>query len=328
MLERIRWGILGTGSIANAFAKALAVLPDAELVAVGSRTDGGAERFGEEHGVLHRHASYRALADDPDVDVIYVASPHPWHAEDSLMALEGGKAVLCEKAFTLNAREAQDVIARARAKKLFLMEAMMTRHLPIYHRVRKWVGEGRIGEVRLIECDRCIRIPFNPEGRHFKMELGGSALLDVGIYPLSFATSILGVHPEQVKGVAEIGAAGADEQAAVLLKYRNGAIADLNFALRTAKPARANVFGTEGYIEIHEPVWKPTRATLYSNEGEPETAELAMESNGLNYEGAEVMRCIREGLTESPVMPLDDTLAIMRMMDSLRAEWGVRYAGE
>jgi dihydrodiol dehydrogenase / D-xylose 1-dehydrogenase (NADP) len=328
MSATIRWGILSTGSIANAFARALQAAPGARLGAVGSRTQAGADTFADEHNVPRRHGSYQALAADPEVDVVYVASPHPWHAEHALMCLERGKAVLCEKAFTINAREAETVIAAARRNKRFLMEAMMTRHLPIYHRVRAWVNEGRIGAVRLIECDRCINIPWNPDGRHFNLELGGSALLDVGIYPLSFAASILGANPEQVRSVAEIGPAGADEQAAVLLKYRGGAIANLNFALRTAKPAQVNVYGTDGYLEIHEPAWKPTSATLHTTDGEPETVELPMENNGLNYEAVEVMRCMREGLAESPVMPLDETLAIMRIMDGLRAEWGIRYPSE
>jgi len=275
-----------------------------------------------------RSGSYEAWAPDADVDATYVATPHPMHEANALLCLEHGKAVLVEKAFTINARQAERVISKAREKGLFLMEAMMTRHLPVYHRVREWIREGRIGTVRLIECDRCIRIPFNPEGRHFEKALGGSALLDVGIYPLSFVASILGAGPEEMHGVAAIGETGVDEQAAVVMKYPGGAIGNINFALRTAKPAQVNVYGDEGYIEIHDPAWKAGTATLYTNDGKPETIDAPMEHNGLQYEAAEVMRCMRAGLTESQVMPLDETLAIMRLMDTLREAWGVRYDGE
>lgn len=328
MASTLRWGIMSTGGIANAFAQALRSLPDADIAAVGSRTQDAADAFGDAYSIGRRHGSYEALAEDPDVDVIYIATPHPYHAENALLCLQHGKAVLLEKAFTINAREAEAVIGLARERRHFLMEAMMTRHLPVYHQVRRWVRDGRVGDVRLVECDRCIRIPFNPEGRHFKKALGGSALLDVGIYPISFATSILGVEPEAVRSVAEIGTTGVDEQAAVLMKFSGGAIANLNFALRTAKPAQVNIYGTDGYIEIHDPAWKANAATLYTNDGEPEAVNLPMENNGLQYEAAEVMRCLRKGLLESPIMPLDETLAIMRIMDALRTEWGVRFSWE
>ncbi|MBV9849578.1 MAG: Gfo/Idh/MocA family oxidoreductase, partial [Armatimonadetes bacterium] len=282
---------------------------------------------GAEFGAARRYGSYEALAADPDVDAVYVASPHPMHKEDSLLCLNGGKAVLCEKPFTINAAEALQVIGTARARKLFLMEAMWTRFTPVMGKVRELVSQGAIGEVRIVQADFGFRAGFDPKSRLFDPALGGGALLDVGVYCISFASMLLGT-PEQVVGTAHLGESGVDENTGILLRYPKGEIAVLAVAVRANTPQEATVIGTEGKIRIHAPFWIPRALTLSRSGQEDEFIELPYEGNGYNYEAQEVARCVGEGLMESPIMPLDETLAIMQTMDSLRAPWGLKYPTE
>lgn len=321
----IRWGILGTGNIAKQFARGLSVLPDAQLVAVGSRSVETADAFGDAFDVPRRHASYAALAEDPEVDVIYVSTPHPLHAPNTILCLEAGKPVLCEKPFAINAREAESMIAVARRKNLFLMEAMWTRFLPAVAKAREWVDQGRIGEVRMIAADFGFRAGWDEESRLLNREMGGGALLDVGIYPVSLASFFLRRQPTRISGLADIGATGVDEQAAVVLGYDKGELAVLYTAVRTNTPQDAHILGNEGAIRLDPPFWKGTQATLTIHGQDAETVELPYDGNGYNCEAAEVMRCLREGRLESDVMPLDETLAIMRTLDALRAQWNLTY---
>ena len=326
-MTKTRWGILGTGNIASQFARGLAELDDAELVAVGSRTAESAETFGERFNAPRRHGSYAALASDPAVDAIYVATPHPLHHDNTIMCLEAGKAVLCEKPFAINAGQAQSMIATARERGVFLMEAMWTRFLPHMVRLRELLAEGVIGEVRMLQVDFGFRTSFNRQGRLFDPALGGGALLDVGIYPVSLASMIFGT-PERVTGMAHLGETGVDEQSAMIFGYAGGQLALLSQAIRTNSPHEALLLGTNGKIRVHSSWWKATPITL-SVDGKPdELIDLPAVGNGYNYEAAEVGRCLREGRTESAVMPLDETLAIIRTMDEVRAQWGLRYPGE
>ena len=326
-MNKTRWGILGTGRIAGKFAEGLAKLEDADLAAVGSRSAAAAETFGERYDVPRRHASYAALADDPDVDVIYVATPHTYHKENSLLCLQAGKAVLCEKPFTINAREAEEIVTYAREHGLFLMEAMWTRFLPHIDKLRQLLAGGAIGEVRMIKADFIFRTDVDEESRLFDPALGGGALLDVGIYPVSLAAMIFGA-PSRIASLADLGATGVDEQAAIVLGYDDGQLAVLTAAIRTAGPHEALILGTEGSIRLHEPWWRPTQMTLARNGQPDELIDEPAVGNGYNYEAAEVMRCLREGRTESDVISLDESLSIMRTLDAIRAQWGLRYPGE
>lgn len=324
----IRWGILGTGRIANTFATALAELPDAELVAVGSRTQESAQQFADKYGAPHRHGSYQALANDPDVDAVYVATPHPLHRENSVLCLGTGKAVLCEKPFAINAGEAEGVIAFARQRGVFLMEAMWPRFLPLWVTVRQLLADGAIGEVRMLAADFGFRTAPNPQHRLLDPALGGGALLDVGVYVISLASMIFGGAPSQVTGLAHLGETGVDEQSAMVLGYEGGRLALLAAAVRTRTPVEATIMGTDGLIRIHPRWYTPTGLTL-SRPGQPdEEIEAPIAGNGYGYEAIEVGRCLREGLTESATMPLDETLAIVRTMDRLRAQWGLHYPME
>jgi dihydrodiol dehydrogenase / D-xylose 1-dehydrogenase (NADP) len=326
MADRIRWGILGAGYIANAFATGLQALSDAELVAVGSREAEKAEAFGAKYHIPHRHTGYDALVDDPDVDAIYVSTPHPFHHPHTVLALQAGKAVLCEKPFAMNEDEASDMIALARLHKLFLMEAMWTRFLPVMVKIRELIAGGAIGEPRMVTADFGFRTDFNPQGRLFAPELGGGALLDVGIYPISLAFMLFG-KPAHIASQADLGQTGVDEQSAVLFRYDGGQLALLSSATRTNTPQEAVIAGTEGSIRIHSPWWNGRKFTLTKN-GEDEVFAPPTEGNGYNYEAAEVGHCLRAGKLESDVLPLEESRVIMETLDAIRAQWGLKYPGE
>ena len=328
MDNKIKWGILSTGHISKKFAEALAILPDAELAAVASRDIDTARKFAEKYKVSKAYGTYEELADDPDIDVIYIGTPHTFHLENSVMCMRKGKAVLCEKAFTINSIEAREMVRVAREENVFLMEAMITRHVPLIKKVLNWIKEGLIGEVRMVRASRCARGVFPPGARQMNPELGGGSLLDVGVYVISFASMIYQKPPVETVGVSHIGDWGSDEQGIAILKYGNGEIADLSFALRTAAVNEAYSFGTEGYIKIEEVFAVPTRASLVINKQEAEALEEPIIGNALNYEAEEVMRCLRAGLKESPLMPLDESIQIMEIMDNLRKPWGLVYSND
>ena len=327
MKSRTRWGIIGAGGIARKMATALnSISGEAELLAIGSRTQEKADTFGEQFGIPRRYACYEALAADADIDIVYVATPHNYHKDTSLLCLEHGKPVLCEKPIAVNAREAEELIRAAREKRLFLMEAMWTRFLPIMGRFREALGEGVIGEVRAIYADFGFRGGWNPEGRWLNPNLAGGALLDVGCYPISFAHWILGA-PSRIVSLAHIGETGVDEQNAVVLGYDHGQLAIVPSAVRTTMIGEAHVMGTEGAIRLHRHWWCGSRMTIVTPAGE-ETIEAPYEFNGFECQARAAMRCLREGRLESETMPLDESLAIMRTMDEIRKQWGLKYPFE
>lgn len=328
MVDKIRWGILGTGMIAHKFAEGLRVLPDAVLTAIGSRSQAAADRFGDAFDVPHRHATYQDLASDSEVDVIYVSSPHPMHKEDTLLCLEAGKAVLCEKPFTMNSQESEAVIRAARERGLFLMEAMWTRYLPAVVRARQLLAEGVIGEVRMVQADFGFRAEVDPKHRLLNPDLGGGALLDVGIYTVSLASMVFGQQPAEINSQVYLGSTGVDELSGTIFRYPAGQIAVLSSSLQINTPHDAIIIGTKGSIRIHPSFWCTDGMTL-TLDGQPEQVmNLPRVGNGYNYEAAEVMACLRAGKRESEVMPLDETLAIMQTLDRIRALWGLKYPTE
>ena len=325
--KTIKWGILGTGGIASAFAKDLAFAKNTEKTAVGSRTRESATKFAEEHGVSRAYGSYEELVQDSDVDAIYIATPHPFHKENVLACLRAGKAVLCEKPFTMNSGELEEIIQFARDKKLFLMEAMWTRFLPPIVKAREWIDSGKIGEVLLVKADFGFRAPWDPEWRLLNPALGGGALLDVGIYPVSFAAMIFGTNPEKILSSAHIGETGVDEQFSIIMSYPSGKTATLNGALRVGLTNEAYIHGTEGYIRI--PSFHSAKsATLYKDGKEVEAFKDDRKSAGYAFEIDEAGRCLNQGLLESSVIPLDESLEIMKLMDEIRGQWGLKYPFE
>ena len=322
MTEKVRWGVLGPGRIARSFARGLQVLPDAELAAVGSRSQERADAFGDEFDVPRRHPSYEALAQDDGVDVVYVATPHPFHAPCARFCLEAGKPVLVEKPLTINAREALELVQLARHKKLFLMEGMWTRFWPCMYRLRELLREEAIGDVRMLTVDFCFRTAFDPKSRFFDPSLGGGTLLDLGVYCISLSSMVFG-KPVETCGLADVGKTGVDEQAAWVLRYDGGRLAIGCSSLHTCTPHEARLFGTEGSILVHSPWFKPQKMTIKGRE-----MSFPLEGTGFNYEAAAVMECLREGKLEHEVMPLDESVDIMRTMDGLRERWGIVYPTE
>jgi predicted dehydrogenase len=326
-MNRVRWGILGAGSIAGRFSEALAALPEAETLAVGSRSQETADRFAEARGFSRAYPSYEDLAADPDVDIVYVATPHPFHAENMELCLRAGKAVLCEKPFTVNAAEARRLVALARERDLFLMEAMWTRFFPLMGRLRQMLSDGALGELRMLTVDFGFRAELDPSSRLFDPKLGGGAMLDVGVYCVSFASMVLG-RPVRGTGLSHLGETGVDEQFAAILEHGGGRISAITAGTRTASPHEATVLGTEGYARIQSPWWRPEAMTISRPGQKDEVVREPTEENGFEYEAAEVMRCLAQGERESPVMPLDETVDVLEAMDEIRASWGLRYPDE
>lgn len=322
MSDTIRWGILGPGSIARSFATGLQSTPDAELVAVGSRSQERADAFGDEFHVPRRHDSYEALAADDEVDVIYVSTPHPFHLPCARLCLNAGKPVLCEKPLTVNEVGARQLVALAREKGLFLMEGMWTRFYPAMYKLRELLAEGAIGELRMLQVDLGFCAGFNPQSRLFSPDLAGGSLLDVGIYCTSFSSMIFG-EPSEMVGLAEIGQTGVDEQAAWVFKYEGGQLAVCSSAVRTSTLHEAAIFGTDGMIRLPSLWWQPRKLNVKGEE-----MDFSFEGNAFQFEAAAVGECLREGKTESDVMPIDESVAISRTLDTLREQWGVKYPME
>jgi predicted dehydrogenase len=311
-----RWGILGTGGIANTFATDLQRTDSGEVVAVGSRSKESADRFADEFGIGNRHGSYESLVADPDVDVVYVATPHPLHHDNAVLALRAGKPVLVEKPFTMNADEARDVVRVARETGLFAMEAMWTRFLPHIAVIRKWLADGVLGDVVTVTADHGQWFAEDPAFRLFAPELGGGALLDLGIYPVSFASMVLGT-PNRIVAIGDPAFTGVDAQTSMLFGYDGGAQALLTCTLRAKSPTRAAIVGTKARIELDGDFYAPTAVSLITRDGETTTVESDHEGRGLRHQADEVARLLAAGELESPLMPLDETISIMATMDAV-----------
>jgi predicted dehydrogenase len=315
----VRWGILGTGGIARTFAKDLKLTDSGVVTAVGSRSRASADAFGAELDIPTRHGSYEALVADPDVDVIYVATPHPMHHDNAILALRAGKHVLVEKPFTMNADEAREVVAAARETGLFAMEAMWTRHLPHVAVIRDWLAQGVPGDIVTVTADHGQWFAEDPEFRLFAPKLGGGALLDLGVYPVSFASMVLGT-PSRVVALSDPAFTGVDAQTSMLFGYANGAQAVLTCTLRAKSPTRAAIVGTEATIEVDGPFYAPAAVTLTPRIGEPTRVAAPHEGRGLRHQADEVARRLLAGEAESPLMPLDETITIMETMDMVLSQ--------
>jgi predicted dehydrogenase len=320
----VRWGILAAGKIAGSFATALGLVPDAEIAAVAARRPDAARAFAERHGAATAYGDYRSLVEDPLVDVVYVASPHGLHHEHARLALDAGKPVLCEKALTLNAGEARDLVEVARSRRLFLMEAMWMRCNPLIRRLQQVLSTGTLGPVRQVRADLGFVADVPDTDRLLDPALGGGALLDVGIYPLTFAHLFLG-QPRSVAAAATLSDAGVDLNLALALAYDGGAVASLSASLTAVSPRTASIATDVGRFDLGTSFHHPSTATWVSDD-HVETLHERLVGGGLAHEAVEVNRCLRSGEIESPLVPLDETVALMALMDRIRAEVGVRYA--
>ena len=323
----LRWGILATGGIAHAFARDLRTA-GRDLVAVGSRRAEASRAFADEFGIARAHDSYQALVDDPDVDILYIATPHPAHAENAILALEHGKHVLVEKPFTLTQPEAARVRDVARANGLLAMEAMWTRYLPHMIRIREIIAAGTLGEVRALFADHTQRISADPAHRLNAIELGGGALLDLGIYPVSFAWDILG-EPATMTASARLIETGADSEIATTFTHAGGAVSSTISASRSAGPNVAHILGTEARIDIDRVWYTPTSFRVIDPAGDVVEDYVSQhEGRGMQYQALAAERYVADGTLDSDILPLDETVAIMGTLDELRRIVGVHYPQE
>jgi len=327
MTDAIRWGILATGGIARAFTNDL-VLNGFNVQAVGSRSQESADAFAAKFGIPNAHASYEALVADPDVDIIYISTPHPFHAANAALALNAGKHVLIEKPIALNAKEAREIMDLAASKNLLVLEAMWTRFLPHMVRIREILESGVLGEVHTLIADHTQDLPDDPSHRLNAIELGGGALLDLGIYPLSFAYELFG-KPETILATATFKETGADAQVATLFRYPGGQIASTLSASDTKGPNTATILGTEARIDIDEVWYSPTTFRVINSKNEVlESFEAEILGRGMHYEAAEAEQLIQSGLISGSILSTDDSVAIMETLDAVREQIGLRYPGE
>jgi predicted dehydrogenase len=322
MTTPIRWGILSTGQIAAKFVTDLRLLPDAVITAVGSRTEEAAKLFAATHGIPTAYGSWQALAEDPEVDVVYVATPHSGHPAATMTVLEAGKAALTEKPIALDVPLATKLFDAARERNLFLMEAMWTRLNPAVLHARQLVASGAIGRVTTVSADFGFVGPEDRTHRLNARALGGGALLDVGIYPATMAHLFLG-PPDEIRAWADLGPEGTDRNTAMIFGYASGALASLTCSLVGATPMLTVITGTGGRIELPS-VMNPAGLTLYRGD-QAEVIDLSYEGIGYQFEAAEVHRCLRAGLIESPAVPHAESLAVMTTLDRVRAQIGVTY---
>ena len=348
MVTTTTWGIIGPGKIANKFASALKLVPGARLGAVASRNIEKAQTFASTHGAgatsdttqpivgappaIRIYDDYAALAADPAINAVYIATPHGYHAEHAILCLRQGKAVLCEKPLALSAREVGSMIAASREHRAFLMEAMWTRFIPLMDAVTNLISSGQIGVIKYVRADFGFLSPFNPEGRLYNLRLGGGSLLDIGIYPLYLCLQLLG-EPNRITAAGRLSPTGSDETCHAILQYSEGesasaATAVISSTLACQTSLTAEIAGDEGMIRIPSPWYKNDRFE-WNRTGEPVvTVQLEPMVNGFEYQIAEVMRCMEQGLIESPALPHSFSLMMSRTMDAIRAQIGVRYENE
>lgn len=320
MANELRWGIIGTGRIAHAFAAGLRDSRTGSLHGVGSRCQSSAEGFGREFDVSRCYASYQALLDDPEIDVVYVATPNSLHLEHALLALNAGKPVLCEKPFTVNVQESNQLVSEARKQGLFLMEAMWNRFFPITVRLRQMIEAGELGELCMIEADFGFRSTSKEEPLLYDTRFGGGSLLDVGVYGVSLVSMVWG-KPTKIVSSANIGDTGVDEQCAAVLSYDQGRMGVVRSSILADTPQEATFIGDQGRIRIESPFWCPSAMVHSKGDETGQRIELPHTGNGYQYEADEVGQCLLEGRLESRQMPLDESLQIMATMDQIRSCW-------
>ena len=329
MKQKIKWGIIGPGRIARAFAEGLKYSQSGELIAVASRSLDRAKKFSEEWQVPHYFGSYHELASFPEIEAVYIATPHSEHRQASILCMESKKHVLCEKPLAVNAEQIRSMILTAQKENVLLMEGMWSRFPPLMSKVREFVQSGTLGEIFFLQADfGFLPKDRNPKGRLFNPELAGGSILDIGVYPVSFASMILGT-PSSISTVATLAETGVDEIASSILIYENGAHALVHSSLSCETAQEAFIAGTKASIRIHKQCWKPQKLTLRWNQTQKEEIiEIPFTGNGFNYEADHFGYLIQNGIKDSDIMPLKESLSICQTMDKMRADWGLQYPFE
>lgn len=323
-MSTIRWGIAGPGRIAEKVVTDFVHVTDAEVVAVGSRSSDRARAFADRHGIARAHGSYRALIDDPEVDVIYLATPHSEHRDFALAAIEAGKALLVEKSFTSTVAGAEQVIEAARAKGVFVMEAMWTRFQPAYRRLAELIADGSLGEIKMVQADLGAQRAFDPDDRLFSPDLGGGAMLDLGVYVVSFAQALLGT-PSTIEITGTTYDNGVDASFAMSLDFDQRAQASLMASFTAGSPGAAVVAAENGWVRVEPRFHHPASLTVKLGSDDPEEFHLPPIGQGYAHEFIEVTECLKVGKLESEVMPLDDTLAVQRIMNAGCEQLGLHH---
>lgn len=323
-METIRWGIIGAGGMADVMAADFRFVRGAEIVAIGSRDLGKAQSLADKHRVPKAFGTYAELLNDSDVDVVYIATPHPHHRDIALAAIARGKAVLVEKSFTATHEGALEVVEAARDKGVFCMEAMWTRFLPVIAAAREVVAWGRIGDVLGVQGDLCAYREYDPDHRLFSPETGGGAMLDLGVYAVSFAQLFLG-EAQTINCVGRLNPNGTDAAASMSIGHTGGGLSSLACGFDGFGPARMSIYGTKGWIEVEPRFHHPTSLSVHRAGVLPRIIEAKMTGRGYSHEINEVSERVRAGDTESTIMPLDDTLEVMRVMEESLAQMGIRH---
>ena len=319
-----KWGILGTGLIARKMAEALPFVPQSKLYAVASRTIDKATEFARKYRVEKTFGSYEELVNDPQVDIVYVATPHNLHFENTIMSLDHGKHVLCEKPFAVNGREVRGMIAKAREKNLFVMEALWSRFLPNIIRAKEIIDSGKIGKIKLLKADFGLNIPFDPNHRLYNKQLIGGSLLDLGIYPLFLSLLLMG-KPGKIKALAGMGATGVDYNCSFTLGYEDDALAVLYSSVVAKTEIVATAYGEKGNL-VFDPWWyMPVPFKISTPDGKEQHVPMKFEGNGYNYEAASLIRCLEQGKIQNELMSWDDSLLLIDTLDAIRKEIGLVY---
>jgi predicted dehydrogenase len=326
-MRTYNWAILGLGTIAHKFVDSLALLPQARLHAVASRSLSKAQAFATRYGATHAVGSYEQLLEVPGIDVVYIATPHSEHYAHTLLCLHAGLPVLCEKAFALNAAQAQAMTTLARQQRVFLMEAFWTRFFPAITKAMELVQAGAIGEVKHLVADFGFAAPYLPEGRLFNPALAGGSLLDIGVYPLFISKLFLG-EPRTVRAVATMAETGVDVNCALVLAYASGATASLFSTLAATTDNQCILYGTKGQLQLLGRFHAPSGVRLLLAGEEPQEIPCEKQGLGYHYEAAHVQQCLEQGLLESPLLPLSFSFELMQLLDAVRAQIGLRYPGE
>ena len=324
MKKQYNWGILGAGRIADKFCTALIDTPNASLYALASRNEETGKAFASKFNASVYYNNYLELVTNPNVDVIYIATPHVFHYKQTLLCLNHNKPVLCEKPMSISFQQTQEMISLAQKKNLFLMEAMWTACMPCIQSIKEIISEGTIGSLQYIQADFGFSTPIDADSRLFNKALGGGSILDVGVYPISLATSLLG-DPSLIKSVSALTETKVDAYSNSILQYPNGATAHLFSAVTTETPVEATIIGTKGRIKVDSPWYMATDFTVFLNDGTSKSYSFLHQTNGFEYEIIEVMNCLDNGLLQSPLVPHQQTLTVSKIMDELLKQAGVDY---
>lgn len=329
-MTNINWGIIAPGGIARSFATALNSISTARCYGIAGRSIERSRAFAQDFGFDRAFANYSELLADPKVDVIYIASPHSAHQEHALACIRAGKAALCEKPIAVNFAQTEEILNAAAEHNVFFMEALWTRFLPVYAVIREWLDEGLIGDVRLVQSSFGLRRPFDAEHRLFNPNLAGGSILDLGIYPVSLVDWVYGEAPDSINATGRLGATGVDEEMAAILSYSDGRTAQISAALTTQTSHAAMIYGTHGHVKVHAPAHGSEAATLVinSHQSAGTTVSLPHAVNGYVFEAQEVQRCLHGGQLESKIMSWSTSARIIRILDELRAQVGVKYPFE